>query len=173
VISEEHILFHHVYIGGDFGSKGNARNTPICYSLARATGRPVRMVSDYVEEFLAGNPRHSVVVRLKTGVKRDGTLTAHQVNYTVNSGAYAAFKPSGLLGGYAQAAGPYRVPNCRIESTFVYTNTIPCGFMRAPGEPQAVFALESHIDEIARQLGMEPLAFRSQNLIVDGEETAS
>jgi CO/xanthine dehydrogenase Mo-binding subunit len=173
VIPEEHILFHHVYIGGDFGGKGNARNTPICYCLARTTGRPVRMVSDYVEEFLAGNPRHSVAVRLKTGVKRDGTLTAHQVNYTVNSGAYAAFKPSGLLGGYAQAAGPYRVPNCRIESTFVYTNTIPCGFMRAPGEPQAVFALESHIDEIARQLGMEPLALRSQNLIVDGEETAS
>ena len=165
--------FHHVYIGGDFGGKGNARNTPICYFLAKATGRPVRMVSDYIEEFFAGNPRHSVAVRLKTGVKRDGTLTAHQVHYLVNSGAYAAFKPAGIIGGYNQAAGPYRVPNCRIESTFVYTNTIPCGFMRAPGEPQAVFALESHIDEIARQLGMDPLEFRCKNLIVDGEETAS
>ena len=58
-IAEEQILFHHVYIGGDFGGKGNARNTPICYYLAKATGRPVRMVSDYVEEFLAGNPRHA------------------------------------------------------------------------------------------------------------------
>jgi CO/xanthine dehydrogenase Mo-binding subunit len=172
-ITEEQILLHHVYIGGDFGGKGNARNTPICYFLARATGRPVRMVSDYTEEFLAGNPRHAVVVRLKSGVQRDGTLTAHQVNYTVNSGAYAAFKPAGVIGGYNQAAGPYRVPHCRIESTFVYTNTVPCGFMRAPGEPQAVFALESHIDEIARQLGMDPLALRSKNLIVDGDETAS
>jgi CO/xanthine dehydrogenase Mo-binding subunit len=172
-ISEEQILFHHVYIGGDFGGKGNARNTPICYSLAKATGRPVRMVSDYTEELFAGNPRHSVVVRLKTGVKQDGTLTAHQVYYLVNSGAYAAFKPAGIIGGYNQAAGPYRVPNCRIESTFVYTNSIPCGFMRAPGEPHAVFALESHIDEIARQLGIDPLEFRLKNLIVDGEETAS
>ena len=59
-IPEEQILFHHVYIGGDFGGKGNARNTPICYFLAKATGRPVRMVSDYTEEFFAGNPRHSV-----------------------------------------------------------------------------------------------------------------
>jgi CO/xanthine dehydrogenase Mo-binding subunit len=172
-IPEEQILFHHVYIGGDFGGKGNSRNTPICYFLAKATGRPVRMVSDYTEELFAGNPRHSVAVRLKSGVKRDGTLTAHQVHYLVNSGAYAAFKPSGIIGGYNQAAGPYRVPNCRIESTFVYTNTIPCGFMRAPGEPQAVFALESHIDEIARQLDIDPLEFRLKNLIVDGEETAS
>ena len=169
---EEQLLFHHVYIGGDFGGKGNARNTPICYYLARATGRPVRMVSDYSEEFLAGNPRHTTTIRLKTGVKRDGTLTAHQVHYMVNSGAYAAFKPPGTIGGANQAAGPYRVPHCRVESTFVYTNTVPGGFMRAPGEPQGVFALESHIDEIARQLGMDPLAFRRQNLMVDGEETA-
>jgi CO/xanthine dehydrogenase Mo-binding subunit len=172
-ISEEQLLFHHVYIGGDFGGKGNARNTPICYFLARATGRPVRMVSDYIEELFAGNPRHAVVVRLKTGVKRDGTLRAHQVHYLVNSGAYAAFKPGGIIGGFNQAAGPYRVPNCRIESAFVYTNTVPCGFMRAPGEPQAVFALESHIDEIARQLGIDLLVLRSKNLIVDGDETAS
>jgi CO/xanthine dehydrogenase Mo-binding subunit len=172
-IPEEQILFHHVYIGGDFGGKGNARNTPICYFLAKATGRPVRMASDYVEELFAGNPRHAVVVRLKTGVKRDGTLTAHQVHYLVNSGAYAAFKPAGVIGGYTQAAGPYRVPHCRIESMFVYTNTVPCGFMRAPGEPQAVFALESHMDEIARRLGIDPLEFRLKNVIVDGEETAS
>jgi CO/xanthine dehydrogenase Mo-binding subunit len=131
------------------------------------------MVSDYIEELFAGNPRHAVEVRLKTGVKRDGTLTAHQVHYLVDSGAYAAFKPLGVINGYNQAAGPYRIPHCRIESQFVYTNTIPGGFMRAPGEPQAVFALESHIDDIARQLHIDPLAFRLKNLIVDGEETAS
>ena len=150
-IPESQILFHHVAIGGDFGGKGNARNTPICYFLARATGRPVRMVSDYIEELFAGNPRHAVAVRLKSGVKRDGTFMAHQVHYMVNSGAYAAFKPRGIIAGYNQAAGPYRVPNCRIESAHVYTNTLPGGFMRAPGEPQAVFALESHIDELARR----------------------
>jgi len=171
-LPESQILFHHTFIGGDFGGKGNARNTPICYFLARASGRPVRMVSDYVEELLAGNPRHATHTTLKTGVKRDGTLVAHHVCYTVNSGAYAAFKPRGLIGGANEAAGPYRIPNCRIESAFVYTNTVPGGFMRAPGEPQGVFALESHLDDIARQIGMDPLDFRLQNLMVEGETTA-
>ena len=110
---------------------------------------------------------------LKSGVKRDGTFIAHQVHYLVNSGAYATFKPGGLINGYNQAAGPYRAPHCQIASTFVYTNTIPCGFMRAPGEPQAVFALESHIDEVARQLNIDPLEFRRKNLITEGDETAS
>jgi CO/xanthine dehydrogenase Mo-binding subunit len=130
------------------------------------------MVSDYVEELLAGNPRHATSTTLKTGVKRDGTLTAHQVRYTVNSGAYAAFKPRGLISGANEAAGPYRIPNCRIESAFVYTNTVPGGFMRAPGEPQGVFALESHLDVVARRIGMDPLDFRLKNLIVDGDATA-
>jgi CO/xanthine dehydrogenase Mo-binding subunit len=88
------------------------------------------MVSDDVEACRAGNPRHAVVVRLKTGVKHNGTLTAHQVDYTVNSGADVACKPSGLLGGSAQAAGPYRVPNCRIESAFVYTTNGPSLYWR-------------------------------------------
>jgi CO/xanthine dehydrogenase Mo-binding subunit len=171
-IPESHILFHHAFIGGDFGGKGNARNAPICYALAKASGRPVRMVSDYIEELLAGNPRHATRTTLKTGVKHDGTLTAHHVRYTVNSGAYAAFKPRGLIGGANEAAGPYRIPNCRIESAFVYTNTVPGGFMRAPGEPQGVFALESHLDDIARRIGIDPLDFRLKNLIVDGDETA-
>lgn len=171
-IDEARIVFHPTYIGGDFGGKGNSRLTPIGYYLAKASGRPVRMISDYLEEFMAGNPRHHVITRLKTGVRRDGTLTAHTVDYLVNTGAYAAFKPYGAIGGANQAAGPYRIANVRIESTFVYTNNIPGGFVRAPGEPQGVFAIESQIDEVARRLGMDPAEFRLKNLIVDGEETA-
>src|SRR5579883_1408152 len=169
-IPEERIVFHPTYIGGDFGGKGNSRITPIAYYLAKASARPVRMISDYLEEFLAGNPRHHVIITLKSGVKRDGTITAHQVNYLVNTGAYAAFKPYGAIGGANQAAGPYRIPNCRIDSTFVYTNLVPGGFVRAPGEPQGVWAIESHVDEIARRIGMDPADFRLKNLIVDGEE---
>jgi CO/xanthine dehydrogenase Mo-binding subunit len=171
-IAEDRIVFHPTLIGGDFGGKGNSRLTPICYYLAKASARPVRMISDYVEEFLAGNPRHHVVIQLKTGVNRDGTLVAHHVNYIVNSGAYAAFKPYGAIAGANEAAGPYRIPNCRIESVYVYTNNLPGGFVRAPGEPEGVFAIESHLDEIARQLGIDPGEFRRKNLIVDGEETA-
>jgi CO/xanthine dehydrogenase Mo-binding subunit len=171
-IPQERIIVHPTYIGGDFGNKGNSRLTPICYYLAKASGRPVRMISDYVEEFLAGNPRHHVVIQLRTGVRRDGTLTAHTVNHVVNSGAYAAFKSYGTIAGANEAAGPYRVANSRIDSTFVYTNTVPGGFMRAPGEPEGVFAIESHMDEVARALGMDPLEFRLKNLIVEGDETA-
>ncbi len=171
-VPEERIVIHPTYIGGDFGAKGNSRITPICYYLAKASGRPVRMISDYVEEFTAGNPRHEVLIKLKTGVKRDGTLVAHTVDHIVNSGAFAAFKPYGMISGANEAAGPYRVPNCRIDSRFVYTNNIPGGFMRAPGEPQGAFALESQLDEVARELGMDPAEFRLKNLIRDGDETA-
>jgi carbon-monoxide dehydrogenase large subunit len=171
-IDEERIVFHPTYIGGDFGGKGNSRITPICYYLAKASGRPVRMISDYIEEFLAGNPRHHTISQLRTGVKRDGTITAHTVNYIVNTGAYAAFKPGGTIGGANQAAGPYRIPNCRIDSAFVYTNNLPGGFMRAPGEPQGVFAIESQIDEVARAIGMDPVELRLKNLVMEGDETA-
>jgi CO/xanthine dehydrogenase Mo-binding subunit len=128
------------------------------------------MVNDYVEEFMAGNPRHATLIRMKTGVKRDGTITAHHVHFMVNSGAYAGFKPFGRIFGPTQSAGAYRIPNCRIDAAHVYTNTVPGGYMRAPGEVQAFFALESHMDAVARELGMDPVAFRLKNLIDDGEE---
>jgi CO/xanthine dehydrogenase Mo-binding subunit len=168
-LESEDVVIRHAYIGGDFGAKGTPVILPICYYLSRATGRPVRMVNDYLEEFLAGNPRHATAVRLKTGVKRDGTLTAHHVQFKVNCGAYAAFKPFGMIFGPVQSAGAYRLPNCRIESAHVYTNTVPGGFMRAPGEVQAFFALESQMDEVARAVGMDPVAFRMHNLIDEGE----
>jgi CO/xanthine dehydrogenase Mo-binding subunit len=171
-LPEDQIVFHHSYIGGDFGMKGNSRLTGICYYLAKAAGRPVRLVSDYlVDEFLAGNPRHHTITQLKTGVKRDGTITAHQVDYTVNSGAYAAFKSYGAIGGAIHASGIYRVANVQIDSTFVYTNTVPGGFMRGPGEPQGIWAIESHIDEVARKLALDPAEFRLKNLIVNGDPT--
>lgn len=172
-ISSDDIVVHHAYIGGDFGGKGTPLNLPICYYLARASGRPVRMIADYIQEFLAGSPRHATTIRLRTGVKRDGTLTAHHVQFSVNCGAYAAYKPAGLIGGANHAAGPYRIANTRVEATQVYTNTVPGGHMRTPGGPQTVFALESHIDEIARTIGIDPFAFRMQNLVEDGEENAA
>ena len=171
-IPEDRIVLNHSYIGGDFGGKGTSLDLPICYYLAKASGRPVRMVPDYVEEFMAGNPRHETVIRLRTGVKRDGSLTAHHVQFIVNSGAYAGYKPRDTIGGANQAAGPYVVPNTRIESTHTYTNTVPGGHMRAPGEPQGVFAIESHMDEIARAIGMDPYDFRMKNLVDEGDETA-
>lgn len=172
-LTPDEIVLHHSHIGGDFGGKGTPLNLPIAYFLASASGRPVRLVADYVEEFMAGNPRHATLTRLRTGVMRDGTITAHHVDYFVNSGAYAAYQPGGRIGGATRAAGPYRIPNTRIESTHVYTNSVPGGHMRAPGGPQGVFALESHLDAIARELDVDPFEFRMHNLIAEGDEPAS
>jgi CO/xanthine dehydrogenase Mo-binding subunit len=146
---------------------------PVAYFLAVRTGRPVRMVMDYVEEFTAGNPRHAAVIQLKTGVTRQGTIVAHQARVLFDSGAYGGFKPTPTvnLGGASKAGGPYKIPHTHLEGVQVYTNTIPGGFMRAPGEPQALFAIESHIDCIARQLGIDPLDFRLKNLLEEGDET--
>ena len=172
-VEPESIVFHPVTIGGDFGGKGSPMNVALGYLLSRATGgRPVRMVFDYSEEFLAANPRHYSILTMRTGVKRDGTITAHDVSIVFDSGAYAGFKPAGHLGGAKAAGGPYRTKNARVVEDMVYTHNTPCGHMRGPGEPQAVFALESHVDEVAKAIGMDPVDFRLMNLVNDGEPTA-
>jgi CO/xanthine dehydrogenase Mo-binding subunit len=171
-VPDENVVFNHSYIGGDFGGKATPANLPICYFLAKATGRTVLMVNEYIEEFMAGNPRHSAVIKMKTGVKRDGTITAHHAQAFVNSGAYAGYKPLGIIGGAVRSAcgGPYKMANVRLESSEIYTNTVPCGHMRSPGEPQGAFAIESQVDEVARAIGMDPLEFRLRNVVQEGDE---
>ena len=172
-VEPESIVFHPVTIGGDFGGKGSPMNVALGYLLSRETGgSPVRMVFDYSEEFLAANPRHYSILTMRTGVKKDGTITAHDVSIVFDSGAYAGFKPAGHLGGAKAAGGPYRTKNARVVEDMVYTHNTPCGHMRGPGEPQAVFALESHIDEVSKAIGMDPVDFRLMNLVNDGEPTA-
>jgi CO/xanthine dehydrogenase Mo-binding subunit len=170
-IPKEKIRVNPVAIGGDFGGKGAPIDEPICYLLALRTGRPVKMVMEYREEFVAGAPRHAAVIRLKTGVKRDGTMFAHEMEAYLDSGAYGGFRPGAVVGGIAHAGGCYRAEHARIAVSRVYTNNLPGGQMRAPGEPQGFFAAESHIDCVARKLGMDPYEFRLKNLIEEGETT--
>lgn len=165
----EHFVVHPCFIGGCFGGKGDFMDVPVCYLLSLKSGRPVKMVMDYSEEFVAGNPRHAAIVRVKSGVTKDGRLIAHKMEHLFDSGAYGAFKPQGYLVGPREAAGPYKIPNVFIQEQIVYTNKIPCGHMRAPGDPQGFFANESQMDLIARRLGMDPVAFRNRNLMRDGD----
>ncbi|HEY1268310.1 MAG TPA: xanthine dehydrogenase family protein molybdopterin-binding subunit [Candidatus Binatia bacterium] len=165
----EKFIVHPCYIGGDFGGKGDHNDAALCYALSSRTGRPVKFVMDYNEEFAAGNPRHSAVVRIKTGVKRDGALVALQIEFVFDSGAYAAFRPQGFLVGAHDSAGPYRIPHVLIEENYVYTNRVPCGYMRAPGHTQGFFATESQMDRVARKLGLDPVEFRRRNLMRDGD----
>lgn len=167
----ERIRINPVPIGGDFGGKGFFTDVPLAYHLARATGRPVKIVMSYTEELMAGCPRHSSVITLRTGVDADGRIVARTARAIFDGGAYAAFKPRpnvDLHGGH-QAGGVYRVPHLEVENVCVYTNNVPGGHARSPGEPQMIFAVESHTDMIARELGLDPAEFRRRNLIGEGE----
>lgn len=165
----KNFIVHPCYIGGCFGGKGDFMDVPVCYVLSLKSGHPVKMVMGYAEEFVAGNPRHGATVRVKSGVKKDGRLVAHRMEYVFDSGAYAAFKPQGYLHGPQEAAGPYRIPNVFINEKIVYTNKVPCGHMRAPGDPQGFFANESQMDLVAKRLHMDPVEFRRKNLMRDGD----
>jgi CO/xanthine dehydrogenase Mo-binding subunit len=160
------------FIGGDFGGKGYWADEHICYYLARATGRPVKVLSSYLDELVAGNPRHAATIRLRTGVDAEGRFVAHHARVLFDGGAYASAKPLPhltLAGGSATLVS-YRVPTARVEVMTAYTNTVPCGHMRSPGEVQALFAGESHVDMIAAELGMDPLELRLRNAVRDGDE---
>lgn len=171
----ERIRINPVPIGGDFGGKGFFADVPLCYHLARATHRPVKMAMTYTEELMAANPRHPSVITLQTGLDREGRLVARAVRAVFNGGAYAAFKPRpGVdLHGADQAGGVYRIPHFDLEAHCVYTNSVPCGHARAPGEPQMIFAVESHTDMIAHELGLDPVEFRRRNLVGEGDRLAT
>jgi len=168
-IPQEKLVFNPVYIGGDFGGKGDFMDLAVVYLLSKKAGRPVKLVMDYDEEFTAGNPRHASIIHVKTGVKKDGTIVAHHMNFIFDSGAYGAFKPNAFLNGPHLSAGPYNIPHAFIEEHMVYTNKIPCGHMRSPGDPQGFFANESQMDLVAKKLGMDPIKFRQKNFMHDGD----
>ena len=159
------------HVGGDFGGKGLSLDEFALYFLARATGRPVRSVLRYADELQISNTRHAARIRLRTGVDRDGRITAHQARVVFDGGAYAAGKPvAGLLpGGPTLTLAGYHVPAARVEAVAVYTNTLPAGHARAPSQPQLTFAAESHLDLIARAMQIDPLELRERNAIRAGE----
>jgi CO/xanthine dehydrogenase Mo-binding subunit len=159
-------------VGGDFGAKGSLMDSVLAYFLAKAAERPVKIVMTYTEELMAAAPRHAAVITQRTGVDGDGRITAHQARVVYDSGAYAAFSPSPMLHGVVHCAGAYRIPNIEIEGLRVYTNTLPRGYMRAPGAPQVMFAVESHMDMVAHAIGMEPLEFRRRNILSEGDHGA-
>ena len=144
-------------------------DVPVCYFLSLKSGRPVKMVMDYDEELMAGNPRHPAMIKVKTGVKKDGTIIAQHMDFVFDSGAYGAMKPVGYLIGPQNCAGPYKIANCLIEERIVYTNKVPCGHMRSPGDPQGFFANESQMNLVAKRIGMDPVEFRRKNLMRDGD----
>ena len=171
-VREERIHINVVSVGGDFGGKGDARDLPIAYFLAQQSGRPVKIVMTCAEELMAGNPAHPTVITVRSGLKRDGRIVARYLQAVHASGAYGAFKANASLASWHYVGGPYRVDNASFEFLQIYTNTVPGGYYRSPGSVATSFALESHTDIIARELGMDPAEFRLRNIIGEGDEDA-
>jgi putative selenate reductase molybdopterin-binding subunit len=172
-LQETDVLVHPATIGGSFGAKDNLSHVPVAYYLSSLTGRPVKFVNTYNEELLACSPRHPAFIFLRVGVKKDGTFVAWEGKTVYNGGAYGAYKPKGSMTGALKAAGSYAIPHTRIQGYCVYTNQVPCGYFRAPGEAQTLFAVESHVDFIADKLGLDPLALRMRNAPHDGDTKAT
>ena len=169
---EERIRVNVVNVGGEFGGKGDAVDLPVAYFLARQSGRPVKIVMTYAEELTAGNPAHPTLVTIRSGVRRDGRIVARDLRALHACGAYGALKSNASLATWHYAGGLYRVENASFEFLQIYTNTVPGGYFRSPGSVATFFALESHMDIIARELGMEPAEFRLRNLLGEGDEDA-
>ncbi len=168
-IPADRIVVHPGFIGGDFGGKGDANDIALCYALSRRTGRPVKYLMEYTEELISGNPRHASVTTVKTGVRKNGLIVAQHMSLLFDSGAYGSFRPQGYLVGAHSSGGPYKIAHFLLEERYVYTNKVPCGYMRAPGHPQGFFANESHLDMVARRLGMDPAELRRINFVHDGD----
>ena len=173
-LPEDDIIVHPVNVGGSFGGKMLAEQALCGYYLARAAGKPVRIIEKFQEVLIDGAPRHASIVQLRAGVKKDGRLCAWDAKIYFNGGAYTGRTPlNGNMNGTQRLAGSYRTPNVRIESNVVYTNLVPGGYYRSPGGVQALFAVESLIDEIATAMGIDRLEFRLMNAVRPGDTLAT
>jgi CO/xanthine dehydrogenase Mo-binding subunit len=154
-------------LGGGFGGKLNSKLEPAAVLLARKTGRPVRIAAPRSECFLLG-VQHECTIKLKTGVRRDGTLVAAEALCYYNSGAYGDTSPNLITRGYA-ATGPYRVPHLHMDSFGVYTNTAPSAAFRGYGITQVAWAHERQMDMIADALALDPVELRMKNILQKGD----
>jgi len=156
-------------IGGAYGGKCYTKLEPIAVALARTVRRPVR-VANTLEESAKTITRHAARVRVKTGVRKDGTLLARICDVLVDTGAYADIGPRVANKSGFRAPGPYRIPHLVVDSRAIFTNNVPAGAYRGYGTPQVTWAAECQMDMIAERLGMDPVELRLKNLIVRGEE---
>lgn len=156
------------FVGGGYGGKVHPRLEPLTAALARKAHRPVQWVLTREEVFLTGHC-HAAVVKIKTGVKKDGTIIARQLEAVYDTGAYAITGPSTAKNGGEVGGGPYRIKHQDLTTYCVYTNTPPTGPYRGFGVPQVCWAYESQMDDIARRLEIDPLELRLRNLVQEGD----
>jgi CO/xanthine dehydrogenase Mo-binding subunit len=157
------------YLGGGYGSKSYTKFEPLVVALARKAKQPVRICNS-VGESMVTVRRHGARVRLKTGVKRDGTIMAREAEIYLDTGGYDDNGPQVTARSATRILGPYWIPNIRTNAYQVYTNTGSAGSYRAIGAPQVIFAGESQVEIIAAKIGMDPAELRMKNLLKKGQE---
>ncbi len=156
-------------IGGGFGGKTTIYLEPVAIMLSRRSGRPVKLVMTREEVFRASGPASASKIKLKIGARKDGSLTAMYAWLGYEAGA---FKGSPMVPGVMCVFAPYDVPAFKAEGYDVLVNKPKVAAYRAPGAPQALFATESAMDELARELGMDPIELRLKNAVRDGSQAA-
>ena len=153
-------------IGGGFGGKIPVYLEPVAAVLSRATGHPVKLIMSRADEFQSSGPASSTHIKVKVGAKKDGTLVAADSQLVYEGGCYPnVYAATGAMCIYS----PYKLENARVDAFDVLTNTPKVAAYRAPSAPQAMFAMESCLDEIAQQLEMDPLEFRLMNAVDEGD----
>ena len=161
------------YIGGGFGGKEDVTVEVFLGLLVWKTRRSVRLCYSREESILSPTKRHPFVMKYRHGARRDGTLTALEVELISDAGGYAYLSPLTLLYAMVHASGPYRIPHVKVDGVSVLTNNPPTSAFRGFGSAQPAFAYESQMDALARALGMDPLALREKNYLRKGERLAS
>ena len=161
--------------GGGFGGKEEYPSMIAGHAalVALKAKRPVKLVYDRTEDMLATTKRHPSIVRHRTGVRRDGRLTAVEIDVLFDGGAYCTLSPVVLSRGVLHATGPYRCPHVRVSGRVAMTNTPPNGAFRGFGAPQTELAAEIHMDRIAEAAGLDPVRVRRVNALRPGDRTAT
>ena len=172
-VPQNRIRVRGTMVGGGFGSKEDITVEIFLAFLARETGRPVKLVYTREEAFAATSKRHPFTITHRTGVTEDGRITAAEIKMVADSGAYPYLSPYVLLYATGMASGPYRIDNIHVDSIAVATNQTFTSAFRGFGGPQAAVAYEQQMDEIARRLGMDPLAVRRANYMKTGDTTCT
>ena len=168
---ESNVRIIQPYGGGGFGGKCDQKLLVVTAVLAKKARVPVRIANTREEEFCATRPRLPMVFYLKTGVKKDGTIMAKDMKIIADNGAYSSQGPPALSVAAIRNDSLYRFKNVRTDANLVYTNKVPTGAFRGFGNPQVHFAIESHLDDIAEKIGMDPIQFRLKNATQKGDLT--
>ena len=155
-------------VGGNFGGKNEITTEPALALLSKMTGRPVKCTFTRPEEFYASTTRHPLIMEYKTGVNKQGKILGRKIRLILDGGAYCSWSETTLGKACILSAGPYNIENLEAEAFVVYTNKTMTGAMRGFGAPQVCFAYESHMDDIAHALGIDPIDIRLLNAFEEG-----